>query len=58
MSQEGRAVMKKQFGQMAAEHMVACDCEKTIKSESVKSGRSVRWLIFAARREISVRLEK
>ena len=50
--------MKKQFGQMAAEHMVACDCEKTIKSESVKSGRSVRWLIFAARREISVRLEK
>ena len=50
--------MKKQFGQMAAEHMVACDCEKTIKSESVKNGRPVRWLSFSARRKISVRPEK
>ena len=31
MPQKGRAVMKKQFGQMAAEHMVACNCGRPFK---------------------------
>ena len=38
--------MKKQFGQMAAENMVASKCEKTINSVSVKSSSSVGWLSF------------
>ena len=42
--------MKKQFGQMAAEKMVASKCEKPLNIVSVKSS-SVGWLSFAARRE-------